>query len=904
MKSATDKTAQKHPEIRKIQRYTMVLCVLWTLLQIGLFGSFVTNTRETIREIGYSMALASFEKDVLFRRWGALHGGVYVPETTRTLANPYLSNIPERDIATPSGRRLTLVNPAYMSRQIFELAQDQPNLPQGHITSLNSIRPENAPDAWETRALKSFQEGAKETVEQMQLNGQPHLRFMRPLMTEKPCLRCHSAQGYKEGDNRGGISVTLSLVPIQNSINKEIQKEALTHSFIWLLGLGCICYGANKITRITKSLRNEHDSLLESEQRFRMLSDTAPVLIWMTDETKGCTYFNKVWCDFVGREHSDLTGKGWAHDVHPDDLEECIRIYENSFDARQPFSMEYRLRRHDGEYRWLMDNGVPRWISETDFVGYIGTCIDITEHKLAEDNLRKLSRAVEQSPISIEITDLNGNIEFVNPKFTQLTGYRAEEVIGQNPRLLKSGKTPPEVYKKLWSTISSGTVWEGEFINKSKNGTHFCVHATISPLRNNKGAVTQYLGIKEDITEKKNVMEQLIQSQKVESIGQLAGGLAHDFNNILSVISGYAYLIKLDMGKDAKQLLNMERILSATAKASELTQSLLAYSRKQVMNPVNQNLNQLITAVGSFITRLIGEHIKFSVTTQGEPLPVCVDSLQIEQVLMNLATNARDAMPNGGTFSITTSAGDIDETYISSLGFGEIGHYAIITVTDTGCGMSPDTVRRIFDPFYTTKEAGKGTGLGMAMVMGIIKQHKGFINVQSEVGVGTEFRIYLPLVVAELLEESKNSDLQIELGEGTILVAEDEPIVREYMERLLTKYGYKVIAAVDGQDAVDKYAAHRDEINLVILDMVMPGKSGKAACDEIKQLDGSVRFMFVSGYAGDIIERQGDLGKNAVLLTKPIQPHVLLSKIAEILKMNSSAGLDQSCQQRQNRRAT
>jgi CheY-like chemotaxis protein len=301
------------------------------------------------------------------------------------------------------------------------------------------------------------------------------------------------------------------------------------------------------------------------------------------------------------------------------------------------------------------------------------------------------------------------------------------------------------------------------------------------------------------------------------------------------------------------------------------------------MNPVNQNLNVLITNVGSFIARLIGEHIKFSVTTQGAPLPVCVDSLQIEQVLMNLATNARDAMPNGGTFSITSSAGSIDEKYISSLGFGEIGHYAIITVADTGCGMSSDTAQRIFDPFYTTKESGKGTGLGMAMVMGIIKQHKGFIDVHSEVGAGTAFTIYLPLVGADLPEISKESDLQIESGVGTILVAEDDSEVQEYMKRLLTKYGYKVILAVDGQDAVDKYAEHNNEIDLLIFDMVMPKKSGKVACDEIRQMGGTIECLFVSGYAGDFIERQGELGANTLLLSKPIQPQVLLSKIAEIL---------------------
>jgi len=423
--------------------------------------------------------------------------------------------------------------------------------------------------------------------------------------------------------------------------------------------------------------------------------------------------------------------------------------------------------------------------------------------------------------------------------------------------LLKSGETSPEVYEELWTSISSGNVWEGELLNRGKHGKLFWEHTTISPLRDTTGKVTNYLAIKEDITEKKSMFDQLVQAQKVESIGQLAGGIAHDFNNILSVISGYAYIMKLEIVKDSDQLPHLEQILSATAKAGELTQGLLAYSRKQVMNPVNQNLNSLITTVGSFITRLIGEHITFTVTTLGTPLMVHIDTLQIEQVLMNLATNARDAMQNGGTFSITTTAGSIDEKFIATKDYDvEFGRYAIITVTDTGCGMSADITKRIFDPFYTTKEVGKGT----------------------------VFTIYLPLVDAAGNKRAVNSSLQTELGQGTILVAEDESGVRDLIDKLLSKYGYTVILAVDGQEAVDKYAVHKDDIDLVILDMVMPRKSGKAAYDEIRLMNSSIDCLFVSGYARDFVEKQGELGENSVLLPKPIQPNVLLDKIAEILK--------------------
>ena len=381
---SSESNSQKSDDIRKIHRYSLIGAALWTFVIFGLYFAYVIDNRNAIFDIGRNMALVAFEKDILFRRWAARHGGVYAPVTAETPVNPYLKNVPERDITTPSGKLLTLINPAYMSRQIFDLAQEKPDIPQGHITSLNPIRPENVPDAWETQALKKMELGAQEVVETIELNGQPHLRLMRLLVTEKPCLRCHAEQGYKEGDSRGGISVTLSLAQIHKAMNLEMLQEALIHSFIWLLGLGFLWYGTKRITKNTQSLRDERNNLLESELRFRSLADTAPVMIWIADHTKGCTYFNKVWCDFTGREHHELIGNGWASDVHPDDLDRCIQIYESSFDSRQPFTMEYRLRRHDGEYLWMLDNGVPRWMGETNFIGYIGSCIDISEHKWSE----------------------------------------------------------------------------------------------------------------------------------------------------------------------------------------------------------------------------------------------------------------------------------------------------------------------------------------------------------------------------------------------------------------------------------------------------------------------------------------------------------------------------------------
>ena len=504
-----------------------------------------------------------------------------------------------------------------------------------------------------------------------------------------------------------------------------------------------------------------------------------------------------------------------------------------------------------------------------------------------ETKLRKLSAAIEQCPVSIVITDTNGAIEFVNPYFTTLTGYSSEEVIGQNPRILKSGLTPPETYQKLWSSISAGKQWEGTLCNMRKDGSLFYENVMISPLRDSSGAVTNYLGIKEDITEKKNVYEQLIHSQKIESIGELAGGLAHDLNNILSVINGYATLAQLGIDREHIGFGYLTEVNRASSRAATLTRSLLAYSRKQEMNQENQDLNPLVETVGSFIKRIIRENITFTLSLHGDPLSVYVDTVQIEQVLLNLATNARDAMPDGGSFSIATTAGSIDERFIATRGYGTVGRYAIITVTDSGCGMDEQTKRRAFDPFFTTKERNKGTGLGLSMIQGIIRQHGGFIDLQSEPGKGSVFQLYLPLVDYEesfAEEPVEQQSLQTEKNFGTIMVAEDDNDTREAMAAFLTRAGYTVITAIDGQDAVVKFAARTGKIDLVVSDVCMPRKSGKVASEEIRKMSKSVKFIFVSGHADEVIWRGEWFGPDFEIMAKPILPFELLQKIMTLLQ--------------------
>ena len=527
--------------------------------------------------------------------------------------------------------------------------------------------------------------------------------------------------------------------------------------------------------------------------------------------------------------------------------------------------------------------------------------LEHTKSTLAAANRQLQSVLDAASEVSIIATDPNGIITIFNKGSEKMLGYSAEEIIGkQTPLLFHSDQEVNdrgvELSKKLHKQLNGfdAIVEQAKRIGSEtrewkyicKDGTQLLVSLTITVIHSVTSEISGFLGIATNITEQKSLEAKLLQSQKMESIGQLAGGLAHDFNNVLTIITGFASLLqmKLKLKLDQPEASMLGNIMTASQRAASLTSSLLTFSRKQVMVKHYYDLNTIISNVGKLLSKLIGEDIHLEISHTDAPLPVLVDSGQIEQVMLNMATNARDAMPRGGTLVIKTSLQSIDEHFVQRHGYCEPGEYAIITISDSGRGMSPETRKKIFEPFFTTKDIGKGTGLGLSMVYGIIQQHNGHINVYSENGIGTTFQIYLPIIETddELVSVNQESKT-IPGGNETILVAEDEPTVRILMETILKESGYSVILAENGQDAIDKFKSNRDHIKLVILDMIMPVKSGKIALEEIQQLQPETKALFCSGYAPDIIQRQGTLNGDFDFLMKPIKPTDLLLKIRELL---------------------
>lgn len=509
---------------------------------------------------------------------------------------------------------------------------------------------------------------------------------------------------------------------------------------------------------------------------------------------------------------------------------------------------------------------------------------EIEEHKQTEEKLFKLSQSIEESPVAFVLMDVNGNLEYVNPQFFRISGYAPRNMIGLNVKSLQPTGSQTDDFQEAWESVGADNIWRGEMQIKKQDGECFWAYLTLLPLKNPEGHVNSMMMIMEDTSEKRQLEAQLIQSQKLEGIGQLAGGVAHDFNNILTAIIGYAQLVYLNMQSDDTNRGHIKHILDYSEKAATITKSLLAFSRKQTTNLSCFNVNDLISDFQKLLLRLMPENIEIQTQFTSQKLSVLVDQVQLEQVIMNLATNARDAMPDGGLIIIATNMTEIDQEFIKSNGYGRTGSYAQITMADMGRGMNRQTLDKIFEPFFTTKEPGKGTGLGMTIVYNIVSRHNGFITVESEPGKGTRVRILLPIVeAAEDVNGSKTEEYIEQGGARTILVAEDDSGIRDLITTILTERGYEVIGVADGVEAVKQFSENREKVSLVMLDGIMPKKNGREAYLEIRAMKPDVKVIFMSGYLENMLDFDHLMEREIHFLQKPVLPLDILKKIQELL---------------------
>jgi len=623
-------------------------------------------------------------------------------------------------------------------------------------------------------------------------------------------------------------------------------------------------------------------------ETFRALIQAAPLAIVAFDASGIIQLWTPAAERMFGWTAEEVIGK--FHPIVPEEKKEEFRaLREIAMQGKTFTGRELRRRRKDGSFIDISVSTSSLRDGDGRITGIMSIIHDITDRKKSEETLLRLATAVEQSAEIIMITGVNGSIQYVNPAFERVTGYHRDEVIGENPRILKSGRQDPSFYEELWETLIRGDVWSGVFQNLRKDGTLYEEEAVISPVRDGSGEVINYVAVKRDVTKERRVEEQLRQAQKMEAVGRLAGGIAHDFNNLLTAIAGYSDLLLLHLPEGETAHREVLEIRKASDRAAALTRQLLAFSRQQVLQPKVLDLNQVVTNMEKMLHRLIGEDVELITTLAGDLGYVKADPGQIEQVIVNLAVNSRDAMPKGGKLILETTNVELDENYATRHEPAKPGSYVMLAVTDSGCGMDEATMARLFEPFFTTKEVGKGTGLGLATVYGIVKQSGGYIWAYSEAGHGTTFKVYLPReeMVAEPVKK-EDTPLYSSEGEETVLVVEDEQMVRELVREILSRQGYDVLEAGRGTEALEVSERHKGPIHLLITDVVMPGMTGPELARRLTAHRPAMKVLFMSGYTDDAILHHGVLEPGTEFLQKPFTARPLGGKVRQMLDASRS----------------
>jgi PAS domain S-box-containing protein len=678
---------------------------------------------------------------------------------------------------------------------------------------------------------------------------------------------------------------------------------------------------ADNVNRLLAGVVESRRALLKSEERIRHIIESTTDWIWEIDPSGLFTYASPAVERILGYRPDEIVGRKHFYDLFaPAGREPLTRAALEMISRKESLPALVNANVHkDGHEVVLETSGVPVLDEQGALVGYRGADRDVTERhrteaalasaatearrllaeaeksrrallslvedqKRAEAERERLMLAIEQAAETIVITDADGTIQYVNPVFTRTTGYRRDEAVGQNSRILRSGCQDKAFYCDMWRTISSGATWAGQMVNRRKDGALYTEESTISPVRDATGRIVNYVAVKRDITEQLHHAAQLQQAQKMESVGRLAGGVAHDFNNLLMGIMGYAELCRDSLEPSNPLRTYLDEIMNGARRSAAITRQLLAFARKQTITPKVLDLNDSVSSMLKLLQRLIGEDIDLTWMPCAGSVTVHMDPSQVDQILANLCVNARDAISGVGKVTVETGHLTVDNARLADKVEAPPGEYVMLAVSDNGCGMDAATLDRVFEPFFTTKDVGQGTGLGLATVHGIVKQNNGFVDVTSEPGKGTTFRIYLPRCAEEVADPAADGAAEAYPGgTETVLLVEDEQSIRVTTQAILEKLGYAVLTAESPEKALRLVTEYSGRIHLLLTDVVMPGMSGHDLAQQLLGTRPGIRCLYMSGYTASSIAHHGILDKDVAFLAKPFSRSDLARKVREVL---------------------
>lgn len=636
---------------------------------------------------------------------------------------------------------------------------------------------------------------------------------------------------------------------------------------------------------ITERMRTEK-ALRESEERFRQVADVTGEWIWEVDEKGRFRYCSAAVEQILGYAPEELTDRKYFWELIESPHREESRISPLELLQRQKAFDGY-TRSHvckDGAIVILETSGSPIIDSDGTFRGYRGTNRDITDQVQAGESRELLATVIEHAAEAIVITDTEGNIKYVNPAFENITGYASEEVLGANPRVLKSGKHDEAFYQHLWKTIIDGGVWRDTLINKKKDGSLFEEAATISPIRNSSGKIVNYVAVKRDVTKEAQLQRQLIQSQKMEAIGTLAGGIAHDFNNVIFAITGYTELALEELPDGSPLRWDLERVLNAGRRAGEMVKQILAFSRQGEIQRKPLDLSPIVKEGLKFLRASIPSTIEIRQNIQSPLGMVNADPTQMHQVLMNLCTNASHAMRDSkGVLTVELSAATFDEEFVARHLDLCSGNYVLLEVSDTGHGISPEIAERIFEPYFTTKEVNEGTGLGLAVIHGIVKNHGGAITVYSEPGKGSTFKVYLPVTAVRDEARAFSASEPVPSGNERILLVDDEPILVEMGQAILERMGYKVVTSTSPTEALSLFRSDPQRFDLVVTDLTMPKLTGLELAAEIASLRADIPVILCTGFSHKFTEEDAKQAGIHAVIKKPMSKKDVAETVRNVL---------------------